>query len=327
MDIKKRFKNQIEEIDASLKDFLSDGEPATLYSAVRHLPLAGGKRLRPILAIFSAEAVGGEGKKTIPFGLSLELVHNFTLVHDDIMDNARLRRGLETVHIKFGEPTAIVAGDTLFAKAFEVLHHLETNPLKFKEINKLLVMHVEEVCEGQQLDMDFEGRENVDEEEYLTMIEKKTASLFSCATEGGAIIGGGNKKEIRALSEYGRYFGLAFQIWDDYLDLSGNEKEFGKIIGNDIREGKKTLMIIHAFQNADDEQRDKISSVLGKKDASQNEVNQAINTLEEVGSMDYAKNKAYEYAEKARRELTVIEENEAKKILAELADYSISRTR
>ncbi|HEC81432.1 MAG TPA: polyprenyl synthetase family protein [Thermoplasmatales archaeon] len=276
MDIKKRFKKQLKEIDASLENFLSNGEPKTLYNAVRHLPLAGGKRLRPLLAMTSAEAVGGEGTKTLPFGLSLELIHNFTLVHDDIMDKARLRRGLETVHIKFGEPTAIIAGDTLFAKAFEILHNLDVDPLKFKEINKLLVLHVEEICEGQQIDMEFEGKKKVDEKKYLTMISKKTASLFSCATEGGAIIGRGNKKEVEALSKYGKYFGLAFQIWDDYLDLSGDEKEFGKVIGNDIRDGKKTLMVIHALKHADNKQKNKLLSILGRKDASEEDIHQAI---------------------------------------------------
>ncbi|HID25250.1 MAG TPA: polyprenyl synthetase family protein, partial [Thermoplasmata archaeon] len=248
MDIKKRFRREIEEINSALEKFLVDGGPRNLYSAAKYLPLAGGKRLRPLLTLLSAEAVDGEGSKALPFGLAVEIVHNFTLVHDDIMDKSRLRRGSEAVHIRFGEPTAILAGDLLFAKAFEILQQVDTDPLTFKELNRLVIGCVERICEGQQLDMDFERQKMVTEKEYMDMIEKKTASLFSCATKGGAIIGGGNKEETDALAAYGRFFGLSFQIWDDYLDLCGKQQEIGKVIGNDIRDGKKTLIVTHALE-------------------------------------------------------------------------------
>ncbi|HDO19137.1 MAG TPA: polyprenyl synthetase family protein [Thermoplasmatales archaeon] len=327
MDIISRFSEKIDAVNSAIDKFLRIREPKRLYSATRHLPLAGGKRLRPILAMLSTEAVGEDWKKTIPFAVSLELLHNFTLVHDDIMDRSDLRRGIETVHVKFGEPTAILAGDILFAKSFEVLYELDIDDAIFKTVNRLLIDCIEEICDGQQIDMEFESRKYVSEEEYLEMIEKKTSALFSCATTGGAIIGDGNNREVDSLSLYGRFFGLAFQIWDDYLDIAGEEGEFGKKIGNDIRCGKKTLMIVHATKNADGREKETIFSILGKKDATDEEINEVMEILTKSGSIDYAKKKALHFAEKAKEQLRVLPDSRAKRDLIELVDFAISRER
>jgi geranylgeranyl diphosphate synthase type I len=328
MDLVKKFDREIEEINRELKRVLPEKEPKMLYRAVRHLPLAGGKRLRPLLVILSAESLGGSSRDAIPFGLAVEMVHNFTLVHDDIMDRSLLRRKLETVHVKFGEATAIVAGDVLFAKAFEVLHELKVKPEIFKRLNYLLIKSVEEICDGQQLDMEFERRKRVSEREYLSMIEKKTASLFLCATTGGAILAGGNEREIDALARYGRFFGLAFQIWDDCLDLYGEEEEIGKEIGNDIRNGKKTLILAHALSNAGESDREFLLSTLGNKDARSTTIKKVVEILTNTGSLDYAMERARDYARRAKESIeNILQESDSKNSLKELAEYAISRKR
>ena len=327
MDLIERFSDRIREVNKEIEGILEIKKPENLYLAARHLPIAGGKRLRPLIAMLSTEVVGGNWRKAIPFSVSLELMHNFTLVHDDIMDRSPIRRGIETVHIKFGEETAIIAGDVLFAKSYESLHNLDIDSESFRRLCFLLTKCIEEICEGQELDMEFEKRNDVSEEEYFDMINRKTAALFSCSAEGGAIIGKGSEEEIGSLSTYGRFFGLAFQIWDDYLDLKGEENEFGKKIGNDIREGKKTLMIIHALSNANDDEKKMILSVLGKKDASDEEVKEVIDILERIGSLDYSRKKAIEFSKRAKQSLSILPDNDAKHYLEELVDYCISRRR
>ncbi|RLF38403.1 MAG: polyprenyl synthetase family protein [Thermoplasmata archaeon] len=326
MDLVQRFGNEIEEINKALKDALMEKEPRELYDAARHLPLAGGKRLRPLLVLLASRAVGGSGYDALPFGLAIEIIHNFTLVHDDIMDRSTLRRGVETVHVKFGEPTAIIAGDVLFAKAFEVMHKLKVDDSIFRRLNGLLVKTVKEICEGQQLDMEFEKRTDVKEKDYLTMIEKKTAALFSCSTEGGGIVGGGSEKSIKALANYGKYLGLAFQIRDDYLDLCGKEEEIGKRIGNDIRDGKKTIIIAHAVENLDDKGKRILQSVLGNRNASDDDISRLVGLLKEAGSIDYAREKALFYSKLAAKELDKVEgKMEVLDDLKEIANYAATR--
>ncbi|RLF42418.1 MAG: polyprenyl synthetase family protein [Thermoplasmata archaeon] len=327
MDLIERFADRIEEVNRQIDKLLRVREPENLYLAARHLVLAGGKRLRPLLSMLSTEIVGGEWKRAIPFSVALELMHNFTLIHDDIMDKASMRRGIETVHVKFGESTAIIAGDFLFAKSYEALHDLDVELMHFKRLNEILTRCIEEICEGQEMDMDFEKRERVSEEEYIEMINKKTAALFSCSAEGGAIIGGGSEEEIKRLAEYGRFLGLAFQIWDDYLDLKGEEREFGKRIGNDIREGKKTLMIIHALSRVDEDEKRIILSVLGKSDASDEEVRKVIDILDSVGSLKYSKEKALEFSRKAKELIRSFPESETRRYMEEFVDYCVIRKR
>ena len=170
MDLRQKLEEKAAFFNEELEKYLKHGHPNVLYDAARHLPLAGGKRLRPCIAMLSCEAVGGEVTKAMPLAAALELVHSFTLVHDDIMDTAQLRRNIPTVHLKFGEPTAIIAGDLLFAKAFEAMHALQNDCAIFKELDYGLISCVREICEGQQLDMEFEKRQDVTEKEYVEMI-------------------------------------------------------------------------------------------------------------------------------------------------------------
>jgi len=309
--------DRLKEINEAIEAYLQEGEPKELYRAMQHLPMAGGKRLRPILAIISCEAVGGDGRKAIPFGVALELIHTFTLVHDDIMDRDEERRGMPSVHKKFGEATAILAGDALFAKAFEVATETEG---KVDILVKNISIMAREICEGQQMDMSFEEMEEVSEESFLKMIEKKTAKMFEHAAYGGAIIGGGSKEEAMALRSYGKNLGMAFQIWDDCLDIIG--KKIGKPVGSDIREGKKTLIFIHAQKTP---YKEKLAKLYGKKDATKEEIDSVIKIFKESGSLDYAKNKALAFANEAKRCLDKLKDSKAKEELIELTDFAVKR--
>ena len=325
MDLKQELSKRADVFNIELEEYLKNGQPKSLYDATRYLPLAGGKRLRPCISMLSCDAVGGDVKRVMPFAVALELIHNFTLVHDDIMDKSRLRRNLPTVHIKFGEPTAIIAGDLLFAKAFEVMHDISDDSSVFKRVDFGLINCVREICEGQQLDMEFERRQDVLEEEYLDMIRRKTAVLFKFAAEGGAILGGGTKKEIKALGEYGESLGLAFQIRDDYLDMSSDEGTLGKDIGNDIRNGKKTLIAVRSISNAVGDDKKLLEKIFGNGDASEQEVKRVYDLFKEMKSIEYAKNTALEYSIKAKKALDVLDDSDAKQVLIGLAEYSITR--
>jgi geranylgeranyl diphosphate synthase type I len=227
--------------------------------------------------------------------------------------------------VQFGEPTAILAGDFLFAKAFEAIHNLSVDASIFKELNYGLITCVQDICEGQQLDMEFEQRKQVTEKEYLGMIQKKTAMLFRLAARGGAIVGGGTQKEIEALTDYGASLGLAFQIWDDYLDLSSDETVLGKDIGNDIRNGKKTLIAVHSLEHATGKDKQVLDAIFGNRDASEADIKKILVLFREIKSIDYAKTTALLYNDKAKKALEALRDSEAKEILKALADYSIQR--
>jgi len=325
LDLKKVLSERIKVVDNALAKYLEDAEHEELKKAMMHLPMAGGKRLRPILAMLVADAIAGKGKETIPFGIALELIHNFTLVHDDIMDGDNLRRGIKTVHYQWNLPTAINAGDALFARAFEVLCEVALPKKKFANMVKEVARMTRKIAEGQQWDMDFETNRKVGEEEYLKMIEYKTAVIFACAAKYGAIIAGGSKKQIDAMAEYGRLLGIGFQIWDDYLDLKGEQSVIGKPVGSDIKRGKNTLIIVHALKHANEDDKNKLLSVLGNANAQQKDILEVVKILEKTGSIEYAKNRAYEFAKKGKELLKVLPNTEAKDTLSLLIDYMVQR--
>lgn len=325
MDLEQEITKRAEFFNKELDKFLSCGKPEKLYDAARHLPQAGGKRLRPVLAMLSCEAISGDIYKIIPLTIALELIHNFTLVHDDIMDGSKLRRNMPSVHVKFGSPTAIMAGDLLFAKAFESMHNLSSDCKDFKNVEFGLIDCIREICEGQQLDIEFEQRKIVSEDEYITMILKKTAVLFQYAAEAGGILGGGTNEQTNALSEYGKNLGLGFQIHDDYLDVSSNEKTLGKDIGNDIRNGKKTLIAVHALNNAIGEDKKALERIFGNRNATDEQVKKIYYIFKKLKSIEYAKNKAIEFINKAKKSIEILPNSNAKQLLLNLADYAIKR--
>ncbi len=308
-------------VNGAIESYLAEKEPAKLYDAVKYLPSAGGKRLRPIIAMLACEAVGGKRENTIPFGVALEIIHTFTLVHDDMMDKDEIRRGMPSVHKKFGEATAILAGDALFAKAFEITTEVKADSDIVQRLVRNLSVMSREICEGQQMDMGFEEADDISEDDFLIMIEKKTAKMFEYAALGGAIIGEGSEAEQKILQDYGRKLGMAFQIWDDCLDVIG--KEIGKPVGSDIREGKKTLIFLHAMRESDE--KEKLMEHYEIKDMSDDELNDAINILNRAGSLDYAKEKAVKFSTDAREKLRGLKDSNARNMLDEIARFAVER--
>lgn len=327
MTLKMALEQKAEQFNTYWLRYLPDQEPKLLYQAGRHLPQSGGKRLRPVLAMIACESVGDQAEHVLPFAAALEYMHNFTLVHDDIMDRSQLRRNVPTVHMEYGEPTAILAGDLLFAKSFETMHDLEVEPSVFKILERELIQCIIDICEGQQWDMEFEQRAMVTEQEYLNMIQKKTGVLFRLASKGGGIIGGGDREQIEALNTYGTNLGFAFQIWDDYLDMSSDVSTLGKDIGNDIRNGKKTLIAVHALTNAEDDNKTILETIFGKREATDEEIHQVLDVFKSVGSINYAQQVAQHYHDHAQQVLTVLPSSDARTILEDLVSYAIQRNK
>ncbi|MCQ8904866.1 MAG: short chain isoprenyl diphosphate synthase IdsA [Methanothermobacter sp.] len=308
--------------DERIRESISDITPETLLKASEHLITAGGKKIRPSLALLSAEAVGGEPEDAAGVAAAIELIHTFSLIHDDIMDDDEIRRGEPAVHVLWGEPMAILAGDVLFSKAFEaVIRNGDSE--RVKDALAVVVDSCVKICEGQALDMGFEERLDVTEDEYMEMIYKKTAALIAAATKAGAIMGGGSPQEISALEDYGRFIGLAFQIHDDYLDVVSDEESLGKPVGSDIAEGKMTLMVVKALERASDEDRERLISILGSGDDKL--VAEAIDIFERYGATEYAHGVALDHVRMAKERLEVLEESDAREALAMIADFVLER--
>ena len=306
-------------VTATIEKLLPVMHPRGLYEASRHLVDSGGKRLRPSMLLLAAEAAGGEALALAPAAVSIELVHNFTLIHDDIMDNADVRRGRPAVHKIWGQSGAILAGDTLYSKAFQVLGMTAASPERILGAMNMLSRTCTAICEGQWLDMEFESKDRVTENEYMEMIEKKTGVLYGASAGMGGLLAGASPEVVRALDEFGRLTGMGFQLQDDVIDLLTPEEVSGKRQGGDLIEGKKTLIMIHAFAN------DVVVPVFSKKDASAEEIFRSISILEGSGSIEYARSRAEEMVAQGKRALDVLPPSLAKETLLELADYMIRR--
>lgn len=231
-----------------LKTRIDTKEPAGLYDPVHYILDLGGKRLRPVLTLLSGTMYGAPVAKTLDAALAVEVFHNFTLLHDDIMDAAHLRRGKETVHVKWDTNTGILSGDAMLIMSYQLLETYDATI--FKPLMTLFSRTALQVCEGQQLDVDFETRDNVTVAEYLHMIAYKTSVLVACALQMGAIIAGAPQDEQQRIYNYGLNLGLAFQLMDDYLDAYGDPATFGKEVGGDIRENKKTYLYLKSLESA-----------------------------------------------------------------------------
>jgi geranylgeranyl diphosphate synthase type I len=310
-----RFEDKSRMIDEEINKALV-GEPKRLYDASKHLTSAGGKRIRPLLCLLACESVGGDIKDALNTAVSIELIHTFTLIHDDIMDGDGLRRGIPSVHKTYGEPTAILAGDLLFSKVFEL-----SDPKAIKTLAEASA----EICEGQEMDMSFEGRVHVTEREYLEMIRKKTAVLLQAATKIGALLGGGSKEQVDNLAGYGLNVGMAFQIHDDFLDILADEEKLGKPVGSDIVGGKKSLIAIKAIENLEGEERNSLLEILTKKENTLDEINLAVKLFEDSGAIKYCKTRAVQFIETAKKSLSELPETKAKKDLRGIADFVVER--
>lgn len=274
-------------IDQKLASSIRKTEPVSLYDPTRYVLAASGKRIRPLLILLSCEAVGGTMQQAINAAVAIEVLHNFTLVHDDIMDNAPSRRGRATVHTRWDANIAILVGDELVALAYREL--LKTKSRAIAHVADVFTEGVVEVCEGQSYDKEFETLADVSLNDYLLMISKKTGKLFSVSSEIGALIGGGTEREVRALRSFGTSLGRAFQIQDDLLDIMADEKEFGKKIGGDILEGKKTFLLLQAYERAAGKDRKIIRTIIDKKGISPKHIPLVKDIYERTGVIDIAK--------------------------------------
>lgn len=321
------FNEIIENVNKTIEKYIQ-GDVERLYESSYYLFKAGGKRLRPLILVASSDLVGGERQRAYLAGSAVEVLHTFTLIHDDIMDQDTTRRGMPTVHVKYGVPMAILAGDLLHAKAFEILNdafkgmNSERISKAFEIFTKAIII----ISEGQALDMSFEERETVSEEEYLDMITRKTAMLFSSSASLGGLIGTEDERTLNLLRDYGLNLGIAFQIVDDILGLIADEKELGKPVFSDIREGKKTILVIKALKEASQEERRIIKNTLGNKNASKEELSQCAEIIKKY-SLDYAYNLAEKYIQNAIESLEKIDwkNEEAGKVLKYLAEFTVKR--
>ncbi len=300
-------------------------EPARLYDPVRYVLAGGGKRVRPALVLLAAQAFGGaEGRRrAVPAALGVEVFHNFTLVHDDIMDRAATRRGRATVHLTWDEPTAILAGDLMMGLACDLIARTE-----HADLAPLLRSHYEMVarlCEGQTLDMAFETRQDVTVEEYVGMIDRKTGALLEHALDLGARIGGAGDAAVYALRESGRALGRAFQIQDDLLDVTADADGWGKPVGGDLIEGKRTWLVLSARERATDADRDWLAEVLGGG-IEPGRVDHVRQRLDDLGVLADAADAVASYTDAGRAGLDALPDSDASDALRALALGLASRT-
>ena len=311
-------------VERSLSGFVREQVPRSLYEPLRYVLDGGGKRIRPVLLLLSCEAVGGNPTKALYAGTAIEILHNFTLVHDDIMDRASSRRGRQTVHTKWDTNVAILVGDELLALAYRSL--LKTSSPNIQEIARIFTEGVVEVCEGQSYDKEFETRSSVGVKDYILMIDKKTAKMVAVAAEIGGLIGNGSRSSILALRKYGEYVGRAFQIQDDLLDIIGNEKELGKAVGGDLMEGKKTFLLLEALRAAHGRDRTLLADVVRNKGGSRRLIPTYRRIYFETGAIDAARRRIKNDIDKAKRELHRLPASRAQAMLAWFADMLLNRT-
>ena len=295
-----------------------------LHGAMTHLFTGGGKRFRAILPRLVGEATGSAHEGHYTLGSSIEIIHNFTLVHDDIMDQDPIRRGLNAVHVEYDDATAINAGDAMLAVGFEILADSdEISPENLKFLVQSIGEMVRRVAEGQQEDFDFEQRDYVSEEEYIAMIAGKTSAMFETCAETGAKLAGADSETVENMAEWGLKLGLCFQLMDDLIDITGDTETLGKPAGSDVVQGKKTLIAIHALDSGND--LPAFSKVYGKGDCTDEDLAKAVEELRNNGSIDYAMDRAMRYHSEAHSILDGLQSSHALEVLRQLTDMQLTR--
>jgi geranylgeranyl diphosphate synthase, type I len=302
------------------------GNPSQLYTAASYLIVNGGKRLRPFLVTKSCEILGGKLKNSMPAASAVEMIHNFTLVHDDIMDNDEMRHGVPTVHKKFGMPIAILAGDVLYSKAYQILSNSNLSAKVVNELVSRLSKACVDVCEGQLLDIKMaESKKIPSQTNYIKMIEKKTAALFDVSCSMGAICANAKQNDIEKLSSFGKNLGIAFQITDDLIGVMGDPKMTKKPVGNDLREGKKSLPIVLAITKSKGDDKKTILKSFGNSKASKKDIEKAVKVIRALGIEKIIRKQALQYSEKAKKSLDSYS-GKATKELINLLNFVVKRS-
>jgi geranylgeranyl diphosphate synthase type II len=297
-------------------------EPSSLYKPNEYFLQLGGKRIRPVLCLMGNELFDEINPDAWYVATAIELFHNFTLIHDDIMDKAPLRRGNETVHAKFGENTALLAGDVMLVAAYDCLNKINTSYIR--SIISLFNKTASEVCEGQQLDMDFEKTDNVSLDDYLHMIELKTSVLLAASLKMGSILGGASQRNQNLLYEFGKKLGIAFQVQDDYLDAFGDPKKFGKQPGGDIKANKKTFLLVQALATGNEAQKKELKKLMNGN--SKDKTEKVLQLFHDCKVNDWAlqlKNKYLDEAFAHLEDVAVL--SKRKEALQEMAKFLVQR--
>lgn len=308
-----------------LKKELKYIKPENLYNPVKYLLESGGKRLRPIIALNVSELLGGKISDTLPAAAALEIFHNFTLAHDDIMDNSMLRRGKKTINSKWDNNTGILSGDVMLIISYEVLNQYQDS--KYIHLSKKLTEISRLVCEGQQADMDFASKNDITENEYFEMIKNKTAVLIGCSFMFGGIVAEANDLNTNLLYEIGLNLGIAFQLEDDLLDCFGDQEKFGKKIGGDIIEKKKTLLYLFTKSKLESEKKLEFENVFNSNEIAESEKINSIKLFYETsGALKYVKNKVKVYFDKADQLINKLElDNDTKRKLNQFSKTLLNR--
>ena len=321
------FNQYLERVNAAIENLPYPAQPAHLYEPISYTMALGGKRIRPVLVLMACEAVGGDIEKAIMPAVGLEMYHNFTLLHDDVMDKADIRRGKPTVHVKWDDNTAILSGDAMLTMATQLIASADAAVMP--QVMELFNRTAMEIYEGQQYDMDFESRGDVTVEEYIAMIRLKTSVLLGCACKMGALIGGADEATAQRFYEIGENLGLAFQLQDDMLDVWGDEATFGKAIGGDIMNNKKTFLLINACQRATDDNRIELALWLNTENASRAVKVPAVTAIyERLGLKELSEAEIAKYNDKAMAAVfeTAVDEP-AKKAFIDLISRLVKRDR
>ena len=321
------FNQYLERVNAAIESLPYPAQPAHLYEPISYTMALGGKRIRPVLVLMACEAVGGDIEKAIMPAVGLEMYHNFTLLHDDVMDKADIRRGKPTVHVKWDDNTAILSGDAMLTMATQLIARADAAVMP--QVMELFNRTAMEIYEGQQYDMDFESRGDVTVEEYIAMIRLKTSVLLGCACKMGALIGGADEATAQRFYEIGENLGLAFQLQDDMLDVWGDEATFGKAIGGDIMNNKKTFLLINACQRATDDNRIELALWLNTENASRAVKVPAVTAIyERLGLKELSEAEIAKYNDKAMAAVfeTAVDEP-AKKAFIDLISRLVKRDR
>ncbi|MGA2668714.1 MAG: polyprenyl synthetase family protein [Ignavibacteria bacterium] len=322
-------------IDKRLSDYLTEETlranylkvngkyPSSLYEPLNYIMSGGGKRIRPLLMILACEAFGGEFEDAVDASVAIEILHNFTLVHDDIMDNAATRRGKETIHKRWDVNTAILVGDELIGLSYRSL--LKTRSRRIDDVVRAFTDGVIEVCEGQAFDKEFESDNSISLDDYFLMIKKKTAELIRISSVIGSIIADAGNDEIELISCYAQKLGFAFQIQDDLLDVVADENEFGKKIGGDILEKKKTYLYLKALELNNKNDRDHLVALYTEGNENHNKTGEVINIYKRSGVVESAKDEIRKYTLKANESLSQLKNEQARYRLKSFSDMLLNR--
>lgn len=323
----KKAEEILSEINEYLANLPYDRRPYSLYEPIKYVLSIGGKRIRPSLLLMAYNLYKDDVEVVLPVACALETYHNYTLLHDDLMDHAPLRRGHQTVHEKWNSNTAILSGDSMLVMAFQRM--MECPDDKLRDLMSLFAETALEIGEGQEYDMNFETRNDVTEEEYIEMIRLKTSVLLACSVKMGAIMAGASVEDQDNLYRFGEFMGLAFQLQDDFLDVYGDSKVFGKAIGGDILSNKKTYMLINAFNRANEEQRKQLADWTSRTEFDPQEKITAVKKLyDDIGIDRLAQDKIDCFFQKSKHYLGAVSVNDERKaVLVEYTDKMMHRNK